>query len=127
MEVTLNLPENIYLNFSKLAEKKHRRVEEVITDKLQTFYSANNDDYAETIASWTDNAVLTLAKLKVPTVYSDQMGNLLEKLDEGTITDSEERELEVYTEICQISTLRKAFGIAEAFKRGLITSPDDLK
>ncbi len=55
------------------------------------------------------------------------MSSLLEKLDEGTITDSEERELEVYTELCQISTLRKAFGIAEAFKHGLITSLDDLK
>ena len=35
MEVTLNLPEQVYRNFSKLAEKKHRRVEEVIADWLQ--------------------------------------------------------------------------------------------
>jgi hypothetical protein len=48
-------------------------------------------------------------------------------MQEGIITDSEERELEVYTELCQISTLRKAYGIAEAVKRGLISSPDDLQ
>jgi hypothetical protein len=29
MEVTLNLPENIYQNFTRLPEKKHRHVEEV--------------------------------------------------------------------------------------------------
>ena len=44
MEVTLNLPENIYRNFSKLAEKKHRRVEEVITDRLQDDFSAETID-----------------------------------------------------------------------------------
>ena len=127
MEVTLNLPENIYRNFTELAEKKHRRLEEVITDKLQDDFSAENDDYEQTVAGWTDEAVLALAKLKIPTEYADGMSVLLERLDEGKITASEERELEIYTELCQISTLRKAYGIAEAVKRGLITSPDDLK
>ena len=127
MEVTLNLPENIYRNFTELAEKKHRRIEEVITDRLQDDFSAETVDYEETVASWTDKAVLALAKLKIPTEYADGMSVLLERLDEGKITDSEERELEIYTELCQISTLRKAYGIAEAVRRGLITSPDDLK
>lgn len=127
MEVTLNLPENIYRNFTELAEKKHRRVEEVITDRLQEDFSAETVGYEETVASWTDKAVLALAKLKIPTEYADGMSVLLERLDEGKITDSEERELEIYTELCQISTLRKAYGIAEAVRRGLITSPDDLK
>lgn len=40
MEVPLNLLENIYRNFSELAEKKHRRVEDVIADKLQDDFSA---------------------------------------------------------------------------------------
>ena len=44
MEVTLNLPENVYRNFSKLAEKKHRRVEDVIADKLQDDFSAETID-----------------------------------------------------------------------------------
>jgi hypothetical protein len=127
MEVTLNLPENIYRNFSKLAEKKHRRVEEVITDRLQDDFSAETADYEETVAGWTDEAVLALAKLKIPGEYADGMSLLLERLDEGRITDAEEMELEVYTEVCQISTLRKAYGITEAVRRGLISSPDDLK
>lgn len=40
MEVTLNLPEQLYRSFSKLAKKKYRRVEEVIADKLQDDFSA---------------------------------------------------------------------------------------
>ncbi len=127
MEVTLNLPENVYRNFSKLAEKKHRRVEEIITDKLQDDFSADIADYEETVAGWTDEAVLALAKLKIPKEQCDRMSVLLDRLQEGIITETEERELEVYTELSQISTLRKAYGIAEAVKRKLINSPDDLK
>ncbi len=127
MEVTLNLPDNVYRNFSKLAEKKHRRVEEIITDKLQDDFSADNADYEETVAGWTDEAVLALANLKLPQEQSDRMSFLLDRLQEGLITESEERELEVYTELSQIATLRKAYGIAEAVKRKLISLPADLK
>jgi len=127
MEVTLNLPENVYRNFSKLAEKKQRRLEEVITDKLQDDFSAETADYEETVTGWTDEAVLALAKLKIPKEQSDRMSVLLDRLDEGSITDAEERELEIYSELYQISTLRKAYGIAEAVKRKLISSPADLK
>ncbi len=127
MEVTLNLPENVYRNFSKLAEKKQRRVEDVITDKLQDDFSADIADYEETVAGWTDEAVLALANLKLPKEQTDRLSVLLDRLDEGIITDAEERELEIYTELSQISTLRKAYGIAEAVKRGLISSPSDLK
>lgn len=127
MEVTLNLPENIYRNFTRLAEKKQQRIEDVIADKLQDDFSAETADFEETVAGWSDDAVLALANLKIPNEYAGRMSDLLERLDEGKITETEERELEVYTELCQITTLRKAYGIAEAVKRGLLTSPADLK
>ena len=127
MEVTLNLPENIYRNFTKLAEQKQRRVEDVIADSLQTDRSFESADYEETVAAWSDDAVLALANLKIPSEQADRMSELSDRMQMGVITDAEERELEVYTEVCQISTLRKAYGIVEAVKRGLISSPDDLK
>ncbi len=110
-----------------MAEKKHRRVEEVIADKLRDDFSADVADYEETVAAWTNSAVLALANLKIPKEQSDRMSVLLARLDTGVLTDAEERELEIYTELLQISTLRKAYGIAEAVGRGLISSPDDLK
>lgn len=127
MEVTLDLPENVYRNFSKLAEKNKRRVEEVITDKLRDDFSAETADYEETVAGWSDEAVLALANLKIPKEQADRISFLLDRMQEGVITEAEERELEVYTEVSQIATLRKAYGIAEAVKRELINSPDDLK
>ena len=126
MEITLNLPESVYRNFTKLAEKNHRLVEDIITDKLQDDFSVENVDYEVTVAGWRDEAVLALANLRMPQAQTARMSALLDRLQKGVITDAEERELEVYTELCQISTLRKAHGIVEAVKRGLISSPDDL-
>ncbi|MGI8786965.1 MAG: hypothetical protein ACR2HG_04290 [Pyrinomonadaceae bacterium] len=127
MEVTLNLPENIYRNFTELAEKKHRRIEEIITDKLQDDFSAETADYAETVAGWTDEDVLALAKLKLPKEQATRMSELADKVQCGTISRVEENEQEIYLEIYNNANLRKAYGIAEAVKRGLISSLNDLK
>ncbi len=127
MEITLKLPENVYRNFSKLAEEKHLSIEDVIADRLQDDTSAGMLEFEETVAGWSDGAVLALAKFMIPKEQSERMSILLDRLQEGSITDIEERELEIYTELHQISTLRKAYGIAEAVKRKLINSPADLK
>ncbi len=127
MEVILNLPENVYRNFSKLAEKKHRRVEEVITDRLQDDFSAETADYEKLIAGWSDEDVAGLAKLKLPKEQAERMSELSDKVQSGTISKVEENEQEIYLEIYNSANLRKAYGIAEAVKRGLIDSPADLK
>ena len=127
MEVTLNLPENIYRNFTELAEKKHRRVEEVIADKLQNDFSADSVGFEETVAAWSDEDVLALANLKLPKEQANRMSELSDLQQRGLMNNVEKSELEMYLEIYNNANLRKAHGIAEAVRRGLVTSPDDLK
>lgn len=124
MEITLNLPENVYRNFTKLAEKKHRRIEDVIADKLQ---DKSPSDPEETVSGWPDEDVLALANLKLPVEQSDRMSELLDRQQSGRITNVEKSELEMYNEIYNQANLRKAHGIVESVKRGLISSPDALK
>lgn len=127
MEVTLNLPENIYRNYTELAEKKHRRVEDIIADKLQNDFSAETVDFGESVAGWADEDVLALAHLKLPKEQANRMSELSDLEQRGLINAVEKSEMEMYLEIYNNANLRKAFGIAEAFKRGLIASLDDLK
>ncbi len=127
MEITINLPEKIYRNFSKLAEKKNRRVEDVIADKLQDDFSSEMLDYEETVASWTDEAVLALANLKLPKEQANRMSELSELRQKGSASPVEDSEFEMYLEIYNNANLRKAHGIAEAVRRKLISSPNDLK
>jgi NCAIR mutase (PurE)-related protein len=125
MEITLNLPENVYRNFTILAEKKRRRIEDVITDRLQDNVSA--DDREDTVSGWPDEDVLALANLKLPAEQADRMSELLDRQQAGLISNVEKSELEMYLEIYNNANLRKAHGIVESVKRGLITSSDELK
>lgn len=127
MEVTLNLPEKLYQNFSKLAEKKNRRIEDVIADKLQDDFSSELLDYEETVSTWTDEAVLALANLKLPSEQASRMSELSEIRSKGLSSPVEDSEFEMYLEIYNNANLRKAHGIAESVRRGLISSPDELK
>ncbi len=125
MEVTLNLPENIYRNFQKVANMSKRRIDEVIAEKIQTEYVP--DRHLENLETWSDEDILALANLKLPKAQSERMSKLLDLQQRGTIRAAEKRELEVYTELYQIATLHKAQGCLEAVNRGLIKTPADLK
>lgn len=125
MEITLNLPENIYRDFTELARRKRRRVEDVITDALQGDLSSDASD--ETLSAWPDDDVVALANLQLPVEQANRMKDLLDRQQAGVITKVEKSELEMYLEIYNNANLRKAHGIAESVSRGLISSPDDLK
>ncbi|MBX7171771.1 MAG: hypothetical protein K1X72_12495 [Pyrinomonadaceae bacterium] len=125
MEVTLNLPDNIYRSFQQLAEKTSRRIDEVITEKIQSEYVPDKE--LQHLETWSDEDILALANLKLPKAQADRMSKLLDLQQRGTIKSAEKRELEVYTELYQIATLHKAQGCLEAVQRGLIKTPADLK
>lgn len=125
MEITLNLPENVYRNFTEIAEKKHRRIEDVITDTLQGELSSNGTEDA--LSAWSDDDVVALANLQLPVDQAIRMKDLLDRQEAEFITKVEKSELEMYMEIYNSANLRKAHGIAESVNRGLVTSPDDLK
>ncbi len=55
------------------------------------------------------------------------MSELSDIQQRGLIKAVEKSELEIYLEIYNNANLRKAHGIAEAVRRGLVTSLDDLK
>lgn len=121
MEITLNLPENVYRNFTEIAEKKHRRIEDVITDTLQGELSSNGTEDA--LSAWSDDDVVALANLQLPVDQAIRMKDLLDRQEAEFITKVEKSELEMYMEIYNSANLRKAHGIAESVNRGLSPRP----
>jgi hypothetical protein len=67
-----------------------------------------------------------LANLQMPEKQSIKLSRLLAKNGEGVLTDNERNELRNLMQINRFSDLRKAIGIVEALKRGLIKSVDEL-
>ena len=124
MEVTISLPEHILANVANVASKTHRRMDEVIAEKLEEGF-ANEVDFEEqakiieqSITFCSDSEVLELANLQISD--NKRLDYLFEKNREGVLTKKERAELAKAVKLSRINDLRKAFGIVEAKKRGLI-------
>lgn len=127
MEVTLNLPDNIYRSFKQLAEKTSQPIDEVIVEKIQTDYWVNDAEFERNISNLSDEDVLELANLKLSKQQDKRMSQLLENQQESRVTTSEKIELEGLMGLYRMGNLRKAQGCLEAVRRGLIKTPADLK
>jgi len=127
MEVTINLSENIYRSFKRIADKTSREVGEVVADKIQSDYWTENLDDKQDIADLSDSEVLELAGLKLSLQQDKRLSTLLENQRESRITINEKVELEGLMGLYRMSNFRKAQAAVEAIRRGLIKTPADLK
>ena len=125
MEISLKLPENLFRDVSQLAKTQNKSVKAVIKGAVQTAVEKEVIDLDErkdlikqSIKFCSDKEVLALAKLT--TLHNKRLEYLFEKNREGVLTKSEKRELEKAVEQSRLNDIRKAFGIVEAKKRGLL-------
>jgi predicted transcriptional regulator len=125
MEISVKLPENLYRDVSHLAKTQNKSVKAVIKGAVQTAVEKEVIDLDEqkdlikqSIKFCTDKEVLALAKLT--TRHNQRLEYLFEKNREGVLTKSEHIELTKAVEQSRLNDIRKAFGIVEAKKRGLL-------
>lgn len=125
MEVSVKLPDNLYQDVSYLAETKKKSVAEIIENAVKKAVAEDSADFEEqveiikqSIEFCSDEEVLELANLQMP--EDERVSYLFEKNREGVLTKKERAELIKAVELSRINDLRKAFGIIEAQKRGLI-------
>lgn len=121
MEITLNLPENIYQNVSSVAKKSKREVVDLIVDVVEERYSQQLPETS--LAELSDDEVLALANLQMPEKQSERHSELLYKNQAGTLTPEEKQELDFFQQVYGVTLSRKTDGIYEAVERGLITNP----
>jgi hypothetical protein len=127
MEITISLPDNVFANVANLASKTHRRVDEVIAEKVEREFSSETGELERPLADCSDAEVLAVANMKMSKAQAKRQSELLYKNQADTITPLERNELESLLLVYQHGNLRKSQGIAEAVLRGLIKTPDDLK
>ncbi len=74
----------------------------------------------------SDKEVFELANFQMPEKQSNRLSRLLAKNGAGNLTENENVELNSLMRINRLNDLRKAIGIVEAMKRGLIKSAEEL-
>lgn len=125
MEISVKLPNSLYQNVSHLAQAKKKTVAEIIKNSLKKAVTEDLSDFEEqvkiieqSIKFCSDKEVLELANLQLPD--DERLDYLFEKNRESVLNKKEHAELIKAIELSRINDLRKAFGIVEAKKRGLI-------
>ncbi len=119
MEITINLPERVFLNLSKVAKQSRRRVDEVIVERLEQEFEREVETLAKQISVCSDREVLVLAKLQMPDKQARRMSELLQKQGATVLSAREQQELWRLVEESQFATLKKAFALREITRRGL--------
>jgi len=125
MEISVKLPDSLYQNVSHLAQAKKKSVAEIIKNAVKKAVIEDSTDFEEraeiikqSIKFCSDKEVLELANLRMPD--DERLSYLFEKNRESVLTKKEHAEPTKAVELSRINDLRKAFGIVEAKKRGLI-------
>jgi predicted DNA-binding protein len=125
MEISVKLPNSLYQDVSHLAQAKKKSVAEFVKNAVKKAVIEDSVDFEEqgkiieqSIKFCSDKEVLELANLQLPD--DERLNYLFEKNRESVLTKKEHVELTKAVELSRINDLRKAFGIVEAKKRGLI-------
>ena len=126
MEISVKLPNNLYQTVSALAQAKKKSVAEIIKNAVRKAVNEDAETLERPLADCSDSEVLALARMKMSAGENQRMSELLARQSEETITPLERNELDALLRVYQVGNLRKAQGIYEAVRRGLLKTPDDL-
>ena len=125
MEISVKLPDSLYQGVSHLAQAKQKSIAEIIKNAVKKAVGEDSSDFTEqtkiieqSIRFCSDKEVLELANLCLPD--DERLNYLFAKNRESVLTRKEHAELTKAVELSRINDLRKASGIIEAKKRGLI-------
>ena len=120
-QVTVTLPDAVYRNAVRLAQLTQREVGEVLTDTLALSLPMLPDDtkVAVPIAELSDQELLALTMLELPSAQDRQLSTLLDRQQAGGLTAEEQRQLAGLMQAYHAGHLRKAQALQEAVRRGL--------
>ena len=127
MEISVELPDNLYKNVSHLARAKRKTVAEFVKNAVRKAVDEETEVLERPLADCSDEEVLVLANMKMSEAENARMSELLDKKREDMISPLERNELDALMRVYQVGNLRKSQGIYEAVRRGLIETPDDLQ
>ena len=119
MEVTINLPEKVFANLSNAAHKSHRRIDEIIAEKIERDFAIDADELAKQISVCSDKEILELTKITMPMNEDERLSQLLGKQNEGKLSADEKKEMWQLMETSRLTTLKKAYALREIARRGL--------
>lgn len=122
VEITLKLPETLVEHAKRFGEATQRDVGQVLAEALEMMWSTVDisSELEPPVSALSDDEVLVLVASKMDTVQNERLGDLQTRGKTQELTESERAELLALLHTYQVGQLRKAEGLAEAVRRGLL-------
>lgn len=120
-QVTLDLPEDVYERMVKLAQFTGQNLNDLLTTTVILSYPPllPQIDLNIPVSALSDEVLLSESQLHIAPEYDLRQSELLEKQQNGTITEMEASELQALMRVYEIGLLRKSQALEEAIRRGL--------
>jgi hypothetical protein len=119
MEITISLSDKIFANVANFASKTHRRIDEIIVEKIERDFSFDINELEKQVSVCLDKEVIEISKLQMPEKQDKRLSFLLQTQNEKILTESEQKELWKLMELNRLTTLKKAFALREVSRRNL--------
>jgi hypothetical protein len=119
MEITISLSDKIFANVANFASKTHRRIDEIIVEKIERDFSFDINELEKQVSVCLDKEVIEISKLQMPEKQDKRLSFLLQTQNEKILTKSEQKELWKLMELNRLTTLKKAFALREVSRRNL--------
>ena len=121
-QITITLPDEVYHRVERLAQLTSRNIADVVTDAIQLSIPAVSlqNELIESVSALSDEQVMALTQLQMEPEQDQRLSDLLDRQQEGIITEAEQIELSSLMQIYQEGLLRKATALKEAVQRRLM-------
>jgi hypothetical protein len=113
-KVMLQLPQNLAVTVQTVAEQTKRPVEDILVEWLNLIAT----DLP--VKNLNDDQVLALTKLQLDPKQQAKLSKLLNKNQEGTLSVTEQKQLDELMALYRQGLIRKAEALKEAVSRGLM-------
>lgn len=117
-QVTVTLPDRVYQVALRLAKQGNREIADLLSETIE--HSLLCGALVEPLSTASDEEIMAAIQLQMPANQDSCLSLLLDNQQAGTLSEGERDELSVLMELYQQGLLRKAQGLREAVKRGLI-------
>ena len=130
--VTLSIPQHLYDQARRLAERQSVPIEQVLVHQLQSTFvdlpalSPDEQTELEALTHLSDEALWTIAREQMQEMAQQRMQILMERNNFGLLVELERSELKGLVELGQRLMLRKAKAMALLTQRGYTIKTDDL-
>jgi hypothetical protein len=120
-KVVVTLPDDVYRRVERLAHLASRDVADVVADTLALSLLPVGlpAEPVRVVTELPDEDLLELVDLQMPPAQDQKFSRLLQKQQEGQLSDIERSELLSLMQLYQDGLLRKAQALREAVRRGL--------